>query len=197
VLEALTRAANDQNCRDVRMEALQAMVNLGPTMTGPPQVIAFLKQRLNSERDKAVVIWVRVALMRIDPSSLTDAGVQVISKQLAPKPGVALETRVQAAKALGYMALAGKPGLSDMIDALQSSDQKVLTAQLCWSLARMGQYAERALPALRQVETAHKDDKDPWLRDSAKVAAETIEKAIEKAKAPPPAPPAPPPPPKP
>jgi HEAT repeat protein len=192
-LEALGRAACDQTSRDVRISALQSIISLGPPYGGgPTQVGGVLKQRLNSERDKSVVIWVRVALMRLDPSALTDASVQVISKQLVAKPGVNLETRVQAAKALGYMASAAKPGVSDMMEALQSSDQDVLTAQICWSLARMGQYAERALPALRQLEAAQKDAKDAYIRDSARVAAETIEKAVQQQRAaPPPMPPAP------
>jgi HEAT repeat protein len=188
-LEALGKGASDRDSRNVRLEALQSIINLGPLYGGvsPPQLANVLRQRLTAEKDKAVLIWVRTAFMRLDPTALTDANVAIISKQLPPKSGVGLEVRVQAAKALGYMGPAAKPALSDMIDALQQSDERVLTVQLCWSLARMGQFAERAIPALNQVQVAHKDDKDDWLRSSAKAAVETIEKAIQQAKAAPPA----------
>jgi HEAT repeat protein len=193
VLDALARSIGDrETTRDVRIEALQAIINLGPPYPGaPPQLVGLLKQRLNSEKDKSVLIWVRAAYLRLDPAAVTDANVTAISKQLAPKPGVPLEVRVQAAKALGWMGPIAKPGLTDMIEALQTSDQDVFTVQLCWSLARMGQYGDRAAPALKQVEAAHRDDKNQWVRDSAKVAYETIETAVQKQKAPPPLPPKP------
>jgi HEAT repeat protein len=189
-LEALAKGAADRDSRDVRIEALQSIISLGPPYGGvpPPQLTAVLKQRLSAERDKAALIWVRVALMRLDPPSVTDANITLISKQMFAKPGVTLEQRVQAAKALGYMGAAGKPGLTDMIEALQKSEEKVLTVQLCWSLARMGQYAERAIPALNQVRESYKDakgDTEKWVSDSARVAVETIDKAVQQAKAPP------------
>lgn len=195
-LEALARGTADRESRDVRIEALQSVINLGPPFGGtpPPQLSATLKQRLTAERDKAALIWVRVAIMRLDATAQTDAAIGQISKQMFAKPGVTLEQRVQAAKALGYMGAAAKPGLTDMIEALQKSEEKVLSVQLCWSLARMGQYAERAIPALNQVQQSYKDgksDTDKWVFDSARVAVETIDKAVQQAKAAPPMPPKP------
>ena len=191
-LEALGKGASDRESRTVRIEALQSIINLGPLYGGgaPPQLVGVLRQRLNTEKDKAVLLWVRTAFMRLDATAITDANITIISKQIAPKPGVGLEVRIQAAKALGYMGPAAKPALTDMIEALQVSEDRVLLVQLCWSLARMGQYAERAIPALTQVQFVHKDDKDDWVRSSARVAAETIEKAVQQAKAAPPMPPA-------
>jgi HEAT repeat protein len=189
-LEALGRGASDRDSRDVRIEALQAIINLGPAYGNvvPAQLLGVLRQRQTAERDKAVAIWVRVAVMRMDPAAVTDANISLISKQMFAKPGTSLEVRVQAAKALGFMGPLAKPGLSDMIEALQKSEEKVLTVQLCWSLARMAQFAERAIPALNQIQEAQKDD---WVRGSAKVAIETIDKAIQQAKAAPPLPPKP------
>jgi hypothetical protein len=58
----------------------------------------------------------------------------------------------------------------------------------------MGQFADRAIPALNQVQQTYKDgksDTEKWVFDSARVAIETIDKAVQKDKAPPLPPPKP------
>lgn len=182
VLEALGRGAADRESKDVRLSALQSIINLGPPATGtPPHLRMALEKRLRDEKDNIVKIWVRVAIMRIDQATITDANLQTIAKQLKSTD---LETRIQAAKALGFIGIFAKSTVPDLVDALRRNPEPALLVQLCWSLARMGMHAETALASLR---TLQKSTQDEWVKSSIKSSIEEIEKAIlESKKAPPP-----------
>ncbi|HEY1375346.1 MAG TPA: HEAT repeat domain-containing protein, partial [Gemmataceae bacterium] len=184
-LEALGRAVMDRD-KGVRLEALQSVILLGPPYPPVPlRVRQVLDRRLKDERNKILSIWVRVAIMRLDESAINDANLSALSKQMLPH-GTDVDTRIQAAKALGFIGPAAKAKVPEMIDALQKSDEPGMQYQLCWSLARMGQYAEKALGPLRTLQSAAKDES---VRTAAKAAVGEIEKAMKQPAQPPNQPP--------
>jgi HEAT repeat protein len=61
-LNALVRSIDDPS-KEVRLEALQSIVNLGPPPAGDLSVFKnLIEQRIKKDKDQSVVIWVRVAL---------------------------------------------------------------------------------------------------------------------------------------
>ena len=113
-LTALVDAVDDPS-KEVRMEALQSLIKLGPPESANiSQLKTLLERRLKLDRDKAVVIWVRVAMMRIDPPSINEANLTMIAKLLKDPD---IEIKMQAARALYYIGKEGKSKLGDLIDA--------------------------------------------------------------------------------
>jgi HEAT repeat protein len=173
-LKAVVDAVDDYS-KEVRMEALQSLVNLGPPSSGNVSTLkTLLERRMKLDKDPSAVIWVRVALMRLDDKAVNDANLTIIAKQMKDKD---LDIRVQAARALGYIGLAAKSKVPDLIEALKD-EEALMVSQACWSLDRMGAEAEKALPSLETLLT-HKDSN---VRDIAKAAIEDIKKAVEVAK---------------
>jgi hypothetical protein len=168
-LEKLVDAVDDSISKEVRLEALQALVNLGPPAAADvTRLKRLLEGRLRVDRDKSVVIWVRVAIMRIDPKAITDANLGIIAKQMK---GNDLDIRVQAVRALGFIGPLAKSTVPDLMDALQS-EEPLLVDQAAWALSRMGTAAERAIPALEMVMNSSKD----------KAVQESVRQAIEEIK---------------
>src|SRR5205823_5044058 len=82
-LEALGKGVSDKDSHEVRLAALQAVISLGPPASGStPQLRNVLERRLRDERDKGVLIWVRVAIMRLDQAAITDKNLAVIAKDM-------------------------------------------------------------------------------------------------------------------
>jgi HEAT repeat protein len=173
-LRALVDAVDDYS-KEVRMEALQGLINLGPPASGDvSQLKNLLERRLKVDKDPAAVIWVRVALMRIDEKAVNETNLTTIAKQM--KNGD-LDIRTQAARALGYIGLAAKSKVPELIDALQDPEP-LMIAQVCWSLDRMGAEAEKALPSLETLQS----HKDPNVQQVAKSAISDIKEAVAVAK---------------
>jgi HEAT repeat protein len=148
-LVALVDAIDDRS-KEVRIEALQGLINLGPPVT--PQDQAELKRRLEGrvrvDKDKYVAIWVRVALMRMDVSAINEANLGYIARQLkaTEPPGI----NADASRALGVIGPAAKSKVPDLIEATRSPDVSLVTWS-AWALGRMGADGKAALPALNQL----------------------------------------------
>ncbi len=157
----------------VRMEALQALVMLGPPWDspkkegakGPPpinqkaaDVVAdAMRARLGItkskvipiETDKQAEIWCRVVLMRFDPvKEINDDNLGAIAKHCAAKiPG----PRVQALQALGIFGEQAGSKVDAVVGVLDDDDLQVLQTGLA-TLASMGVKAQGAIPELEKME---------------------------------------------
>jgi HEAT repeat protein len=173
-LESLSTGVADTVSKDVRLEALQAIIRLGAPLpqTPLPRLGGVLKQRLMAERDKVVLIWVRVAMMALDASLITPPNVNAVAKELKSSDP---ELRVATARALALMGPAAKNTIQDLIDALPRATDPVLAIELCRALGRMGQFAERAIPSLETMDS----QKDEGVKVAAKMAIADIKKAAE------------------
>jgi HEAT repeat protein len=169
-LKALIDATDDIS-KEVRLEALQSLINLGPP-TSPAdvaQIKTLLERKMKADKDKSVTIWARVALMRMDAAAVNDANLTVIAK-LLKNPDLA--TAIQAARALGVVGPESKGKVSDLMDALQSPEP-LLAGEAAWALGRVGKAAEKALPSLKTLQM-HKDE---GVRQRATEAIRAIETA--------------------
>jgi HEAT repeat protein len=172
-LVALVDGVDDVS-KEVRMECLQAIINLGPPPTGASKEYkTLLERRVKKESDPPTRIWVRVALMRLDGAYITDANLTVIAKLMKDDD---LDLRIQAARALGYIGPAAKAKVPELIDALHDKEP-LMVWQVIWSLSRMEKDAEKALPSLEKIADSHAD---PAVREVAKQAVDAIKKATGK-----------------
>ena len=113
-LRALIDATDDVS-KEVRLEALQSLINLGPP-TSPQdvaQIKTLLERKIKADKDKSVAIWARVALMRMDAAAVNDANLTAIAKLIK---GSDLATSIQAARALGAIGLESKGKVPDLMD---------------------------------------------------------------------------------
>jgi HEAT repeat protein len=166
-LRALVDAIDDPS-KEVRAAALQSIISLGPPTAANDLATMknLLEKRLKTDKDKACVIWVRVAIMAADPKLINDANLTVISKLLKDPE---LEVAMQAARALFFIGRESKSRLDDLVDALKHENPR-MREQVIQTIERIGPAAERALPAL---ETLTKDP-DEAVAKAAKAAIATI-----------------------
>lgn len=136
----------DDPCKEVRVESLQGVINLGmpPLPQDQNTLRGMLEQRVRADKDKFASIWVRVALLRMDAGPQTDQFVNDIAKYLK-SPDLTLAS--DAARALGAVGVSAKSKIPDLIESLKSSDI-TLTFWSAWALGRMGPEAKNALPTL-------------------------------------------------
>ncbi len=176
-LEALATGVADPVSKDVRLEALQAVIRLGPPSAQPslPVLGKTLNNRLTAERDKVVLIWVRVAIMALDATQRTDKNIATVTKEMRSTDP---ELQVAAVRAIGVMGPAAKATVQDLIDALPRAADPILSVELCRALGRMGPPAERAIPSLETMDL----QKDEGVKVAAKIAIADIKRAVEAAK---------------
>ena len=148
-LKALVDGIDDPHCREVRIEALKGIIDLGP----PPQpqhqseLRHMLEQRIKADKDKVAGIWVRVALLRMDAGANSNIFINDIAKNLKSND---LSLAADAARGLGACGVLAKSKIPDLIEAMKSSDV-TLTYWCAWALGRMGPDASAALPALNAL----------------------------------------------
>jgi HEAT repeat protein len=169
-LRALIDATDDVS-KEVRLEALQSLINLGPP-TSPndvAQIKVLLERKIKADKDKSVAIWARIALMRMDAAAINDANLTAIAKLLKTAD---LATAVQAARALGVVGPEAKGKVSDLMDVLQSPEP-LLACEAAWALGRIGKAADKALPSLKTLQ----QNKEEGVRQRATEAIKAIETA--------------------
>ena len=166
----------DDPSKEVRMECLQSIINLGPPAQGASaQYKNLLERRIKAEKDNSARIWVRVALMRLDAAFINETNLNEIAKLM--KEMEDLDIRVQSARAIGYIGPAAKSMVPALISALPDPEP-LMVWQVIWSLAQMVKFAEPALPHLKKIAA---DDKvDAGIREAARKAIETIEADMKK-----------------
>jgi HEAT repeat protein len=183
--EALAKGVTDRESRGVRLEAIQSVIRLGAPAPGKavPQLVNALKQRMAQERDRTLLIWVRVAALALVPTDINEKSLVPIVKEMKSPDA---DVRSTAIRAIGLMGPAAKFAVQDLIDALTKSTDPATTVELCAALGRMGEHAERAIGALTQV---HAQD-NTAVKTASEQAIADIHKAMDEAKKQPKKPPA-------
>lgn len=189
-MKALTALA-DHFAKDVsaavRMEAMQALMLLGPPWAeikkpgdkaNPPiktesaaVIIKYMKARVGDpklklvglEKDKQVEIWARLVLMRFDPKEINEDNLDAFARHLTqPDIGV----RIQALQAIAFMGETGARKLDAVTNLLWDKEQPLqLTVATVQVLEAMGGGAKPALPKMRQFV-------DDVRKDAAKIGAD-------------------------
>lgn len=202
-MKALTaladRFAKDE-CAAVRMEALQALLLLGPPWAGvrkpddkmPPPIeeksaatiVKYMKARVGDpatkpkptpglEKDKQVEIWARLVLMRFDPKEINDDNLNAFAACLT---GTDLGVRVQALQAMGLMGEAAGKKVDAVAGLLTDKDQPLpLTLATVQTLAAMGAGAKPAVPKLKEFGGEIKKVVDQIKNDERKMALALIQ----------------------
>ena len=182
-MRALTALA-DKLARDesaaVRMEALQALMMLGPPWAGPKpkdakmpppidtvnagKIIQFMRARVGDpklkipapEKDKQVEIWARLVLMRFDPKEINDENLDAITRYLT---GADDGVKLQALQALGLVGEGASKKLNDVLRLLDDPKAPYqVTVHAIQVMAAMGAGAKPALPDLGKfLETKKKE----------------------------------------
>jgi HEAT repeat protein len=159
----------DDVSREVRLESLQSITNLGPPSSGASgPILEKLERRIKSEKDNSAKIWVRVAIMRMNPTKINDANLNPIAALMKEND---LDIRVQAARAIGFIGSPAKAKIPELIEALNDKEP-LMVWQVLWSLARMEKDAQKALPQIEKIAADDKADKS--VQEAAKKAVEVI-----------------------
>lgn len=186
-MRAMTTLADgiDDRCKEVRIESLQGLVQLGAP-TNPNDAIqlkGLLERRLKVDKDKLAAVWVRVAIMQLDPTTIAEPYVNYLVAQLKSTDTA---TASQAAKALGVVAAMTryrvtdpsqiktvelvKGKIPDLIQSLQSADSTTIICA-AWAL---GQYGPDAASAIGSLNTLLQHP-DGQVKDAAQGAIKQIQ----------------------
>ncbi|MCE9563611.1 MAG: hypothetical protein K8U57_16335 [Planctomycetes bacterium] len=154
----------------VRMEALQALVMLGPPWAGPAPaggkgpppinqkaadfVAEAMRTRVHkgmakgAELDKQLEIWCRVVLMRFDPKEINDENFTAIARHCAaPDAG----PKIQALQALNIFGEQAGSKVDAVVGVLEDDDAQVLSVAIA-TLASMGVKGQGAIEKLTELE---------------------------------------------
>jgi HEAT repeat protein len=171
-IHALLSVLND-DCHDVRMEALFSLIVLGP----PAQAIDKAQERRalealthdKSKDGKVVDIWARVAIMRLD--KVSPHHLAPIAKYLKDPD---MRVRMNAARAFAIMGKDAKANVRDLTYALDDKEPDVLV----WVCIALGEMRDAAQEALSKLE-GFNEHQDPRVKQAA---ADAIGKIKAKAR---------------
>jgi HEAT repeat protein len=154
-IHALLSALGD-SALAVRADAVQALITLGPPLE-PADLDGERKSILNRlprENDPVQKIWLRVCLMRLDPTAIK-ANMPLIVKELSnPK------LRVTAAEAIGVMGKEAKGCLDELKKGVNSEDkpENLPFIVMCmWAASQAKGEAQSMLPDVQKWK-AHKEE---------------------------------------
>jgi HEAT repeat protein len=169
---ACLRAAQNDVCSEVRLQAVLALILFGkPGKIDEVRREEQILQALTSEKQKKVAVWAHVGLMRLDEKMADRASehhLTAISKYLKSKD---FQCRMHAARALAVIGPYAKTQVPPLTDALSDKDNDAFV--LIWvitALSNMKDDAKEALPALDRL----KSHSDPTIREMATRAIEEI-----------------------
>ena len=160
----------NDNCAIVRRDAVNALTALGPVQGGQQKKWrSDLDQILKSEKDKSIVLWTRVCILRNDPAGVTGnpTHLDVVAKTLEVPEA---QGRLEACQALGLLGEEAKSKLQDLLDVIQNDkEEPPVVAAAIMAASTMKSQVKIIQPILQNVTTTHKN------ADVRKVAQEGIE----------------------
>jgi HEAT repeat protein len=173
--ELRKRLTSLENCAQVRMEAAQTLMMLGPPAEGEVRsrlIQTLIKVANNKKEDTTVRIWANVGLMRSE--GVKDDRLAFIGKLLDHE---ILGVRCQAARALGMIGPEAKSQLPRLKKALQD-DNGIMLSWVFFALGNMGPSARGAISSLKDLKKKAAEKKNKGLEK----AIEDLIKAIQEAK---------------
>jgi len=159
------------NCAAVRKESVNALIALGPVAASQQKAWrAALDYVLNksNEKDKSVLLWVHVLIIRNDPNGLkgNELHLDAIAKVLgAPEP----VGRLEACQALGVLGEDAVTKLQDLIDIINKEKEVLVVAAAIIAVTAMPSKDAVTVPILKNVKATHPNE------DIKKVASEAID----------------------
>jgi HEAT repeat protein len=166
-IAALIHAMADEALA-VRMEALQALMILGPPKDDKGATsteLTLMQNRLAVEKDKVLAMWIRVCLMRFDKNNITDSNIKAIADYLKDSDE---HVQLSAAKALGFMGTTAKGKIPELRACLQNAKGDYVKVMCIFALGQMGPDAVGARPDIL-----------PYLESMNPVIKEQAENAIK------------------
>jgi HEAT repeats len=167
---ALLDILKGDNCAAVRREAVNSLILMGPVGSGQQKKWrSDLDFVVGKEKDKSVLLWTRVCILRNDPGGVEKNKSQLdeVAKVLdATEPG----GRLEACQALALLGEEAKSKLQKLLDVIGNKDeQPLVVAAAIVAATTMKSQANVIIPILQPVKMTHKS------ADVQKVAAEAIE----------------------
>jgi HEAT repeat protein len=173
-VSGLMLALNDPAAA-VRHEALRALITLGaPSQADLKRREKTALERLLHDNDKLMVLWSRMALMRID--KVSEYHLRYIAGLLQDRDPL---VRANAAQALGVVGAEAKAHVGELAAALKDKEGVVVLAAVV-ALGVMREHAQAAVPALTRLT----EDKNEVLSKAAQQAIDQITGKAAKPKAP-------------
>ena len=172
VVTALLDIVRGDPCAAVRREAISSLIGLGPV--GPIQQKLWKASldnvfKSNFEKDKSVLLWARVLLIRNSPDGLkgNEAHLDAIAKTLEV---VEPAGRLEACSAIGVLGEDAKSKLGNLIDVINNAKEEpeVVVAAITAAVAIPSKSAV-TVELLVNVKANHKNE---YVR---KVASEAID----------------------
>jgi HEAT repeat protein len=161
----------------VRREVVNSLLGMGPVATKDHKNWRSVLDGVLAkgfEKDKAVLLWVHVLILRNDPKGLegNEAHLDAVAKLLtATEPG----GRLEACQALGFLGEVASSKLQGLVDIINKETVPEVIAAAIVAVTAMPKESAIILPVLRNVEATHMN------QDVRKLATEAI-KAITTAK---------------
>jgi HEAT repeat protein len=152
---------------EVRLEAVVALSGIGNVNGNDRSRIISAFKSATGDKEKTVAIWANVGLMTYD--KMDDKYMTGVTKNL--KANEPYNLRLQATRALGVMGSKSKGEVTELIDCL-SDKEPLFVAVVAWSLGQIGDDAEKAVPALEQIEKSK--DANETVKTAAKDALSKI-----------------------
>jgi hypothetical protein len=176
VIEGLRHRAFWDPCFQVRLEALQSLIVLGPPGGTPTEQGRFIdslktiakREYFNRDRkekeDKTVRLWADVAVMRMERAVVKEK--EKFQKGHAKRlddignrlTDPILGVKCQAARAIGQMGPYAKSQVERLADILGEEKDPIMIGWTVWALANIGKAAKPAIPALEKLYKSSKDE---------------------------------------
>jgi HEAT repeat protein len=158
------------NCAAVRREAVNALIGVGPVAATQQKAWrTTLDGVVSKEKDKSIVLWARVCIIRNSPDGLkgNEHHLDAIAKVLqAPEAA----GRLEACQALGVLGEDGQGKLDDLIKIINNGgEEPIVVAAAIMAVAAMPDKSAVTVPILQQVMANHKNE------DVKKVAKEAVD----------------------
>jgi hypothetical protein len=170
-VDALLYVMKSDNCALVRREAVNGLIAVGPVASSQ-----YKKWRADldnafkpgTEKDKVIQLWIRVLILRNDPSGLkgNEAHLNAIGELLQAKEAPMQVEACQAIGVLGEEAKTKLQGLLDLINDPREEPEVVASAMM--AAAQMKSQSAIVMPVLQQKGLNHPN------QDVRKVAQEAI-----------------------
>jgi HEAT repeat protein len=143
-------------CAVVQRDAVTTLISLGP-VAGDQQKKwrADLDYVIKTEKDKSIVLWTRVCILRNDPAGVEGnlAHLEAVAKVLEATEA---QGRLEACNAFGILGEEGKSKLQALIDIIgNAKEEPAVVGAAIMAVATMKSQVKIILPILQNAQRMH------------------------------------------